>query len=133
MNPSFVEASTLCVLVVDDAAFSRDVTQEMLATEGIIDIQMADNGHGAMRVLEYMPEPPDLLICDVFMPDMDGIEFMSELAQRQYQGGVVRVTGVDVQTLALARDLASGQGIRILGAFSKPLRQDDLVQMLALR
>ena len=133
MNPSFVEASTLCVLVVDDDAFSRDVTQEMLATEGIIDIQMADNGHGAMRVLEYMPEPPDLLICDVFMPDMDGIEFMSELAQRQYQGGVVRVTGVDVQTLALARDLASGQGIRILGAFSKPLRQDDLVQMLALR
>jgi CheY-like chemotaxis protein len=127
------EASTSCVLVVDDDAFSRDVMQEMLAAEGVTDIQMADNGRSALRALEAMPTPPDLLICDVFMPDMDGIEFVSELAQRQYTGAVVLVTGVDAQTLALARDLATGQGIRLLGSFTKPLHQHDLAQMLAAR
>lgn len=133
MNLPTVEASTLSVLVVDDDSFSRDVMREMLAAEGIVDIQIADSGYSAMRALENMPVPPDLLICDVYMPDMDGIEFMSELTQRQYQGGVVLVTGVDLETLTLARDLAMGQGIRLLGTFTKPMRQDDLAQMLALR
>jgi CheY-like chemotaxis protein len=133
MNLRTVEASTLSVLVVDDDSFSRDVMREMLAAEGIVDIQMADSGYSAMRALENMPVPPNLLICDVYMPDMDGIEFMSELTQRQYQGSAVLVTGVDVETLALARDLAMGQGIRLLGTFTKPMRQDDLAQILALR
>ncbi len=133
MTPHTLEALPPCVLVVDDDAFSREVMQEMLAAEGVIDIQMADNGRSALRALETMSTPPDLLICDVFMPDMDGIEFMSELAHRQYAGAVVLVTGVDIETLALARDLANGQGLRLLGSFTKPMRQDDLAQMLALR
>ena len=133
MTPHTLEALPPSVLVVDDDAFSREVMQEMLAAEGVIDIQMADNGRSALRALETMSTPPDLLICDVYMPDMDGIEFMSELAHRQYAGAVVLVTGVDIETLALARDLANGQGLRLLGSFTKPMHQDDLAQMLALR
>jgi len=105
----------------------------MLAAEGIVNIQMADNGRSALRALAAMGSPPELLICDVFMPDMDGIEFMSELAQHQYPGDVVLVTGVDVSTLSLARDIATGQGIRLLGSFTKPLHKNVLKQLLAAR
>ncbi len=130
--PTF-EVSTMSVLVVDDDAFSREVMQEMLAAEGITRIHMADNGRSALQALEAMASPPDLLVCDVFMPDMDGIEFMTELAQRQYPGDVVLVTGVDVGTLALARDIAAGLGIRLLGTFTKPLPKGELTRLLASR
>ena len=118
MDPQTAQKPLPSVLIVDDDAFSREVLQEMLAAEGIVDIQMADNGRSALRALAAMGSPPELLICDVFMPDMDGIEFMSELAQHQYPGDVVLVTGVDVSTLSLARDIACGQGIRLLGSFT---------------
>lgn len=133
MNPHTSHKPIPSVMVVDDDAFSRDVLQEMLAAQGILDVQTADNGRSALRVLEAMATPPDLLICDVFMPDMDGIEFMSELAQRQYRGDVVLVTGVDVETLSLAREIAAGQGLRLLGSFTKPLHREVLAQLLASR
>ncbi len=131
-DPTF-EAAIVSVLVVDDDAFSREVMQEMLAAEGITHIHMADNGRHALLALEAMPTPPDLLVCDVFMPDMDGIEFMAELALRQYSGDVVLVTGVDVGTLELARDIAAGQGIQLLGTFTKPLPKGELTRLLASR
>lgn len=131
-TPTF-DASTTSVLVVDDDAFSREVMQEMLAAEGITQVHMADNGRHALLALEAMPCPPDVLVCDVFMPDMDGIEFMTELALRQYPGDVVLVTGVDVGTLELARDIAAGQGIRLLGTFTKPLPRGELMRLLSSR
>ena len=123
MNPHTSHKLIPSVLVVDDDAFSRDVLQEMLAAQGILDVQTADNGRSALRVLEAMGTPPDL----------DGIEFMSELAQRQYRGDVVLVTGVDVETLSLAREIAAGQGLRLLGSFTKPLHREVLAQLLATR
>jgi len=133
MDPQTAQKPMPSVLIVDDDAFSREVLHEMLAAEGIVNIQMADNGRSALRALAAMGSPPELLICDVFMPDMDGIEFMSELAQHQYPGDVVLVTGVDVSTLSLARDIATGQGIRLLGSFTKPLHKNVLKQLLAAR
>ena len=130
--PTF-DASAMSVMVVDDDTFSREVMQEMLASEGVTQIHLADNGRNALLALEGMPSPPDLLVCDVFMPDMDGIEFMTELALRHYPGDVVLVTGVDVGTLELARDIAAGQGIRLLGTFTKPLPKGELTRLLASR
>jgi CheY-like chemotaxis protein len=118
------------VLVVDDDEFSRDVLQEMLQAQGVTQITMAGNGRIALDTLSDMANPPDLIVCDVFMPDMDGIEFMSALAQTRYQGSVVLVTGVDIETLSLARDIAAAEGIRLLGSLTKPLRHQELRQLL---
>lgn len=133
MGQATFQGSTPSVMVVDDDAFSRDVLQEMLLAEGVHDIYLAEGGRAALRALASLPSAPDLLICDVFMPDMDGIEFMSELAAQNYQGSVILVTGVDVETLSLARDIATGQGIQLLGSFAKPLRQDALAHVLGTR
>jgi CheY-like chemotaxis protein len=131
MDTTSPERPMPSVLVVDDDAFSRDLLQEMLAAQGVSQIALADNGRSALRTLAAMAAPPDLLICDVFMPDMDGIEFMSELAQRHYQGGVALVTGVDIETMGLARDIATAEGVRLLGTFAKPLQSASLAELLA--
>lgn len=130
MNTAALSGLKPSVLVVDDDEFSRDVLYEMLQAQGITKIAMAGNGRIALNALSDMVNPPDLIICDVFMPDMDGIEFMSALAQKQYMGSVALVTGVDIETLSLARDIAAAEGIKLLGSLTKPLRHQELTQLL---
>jgi len=130
MNTAALSGLKPSVLVVDDDEFSRDVLQEMLQAQGVTQIVMAGNGRIALNTLSDLPNPPDLIVCDVFMPDMDGIEFMSALAQKQYKGSVVLVTGVDIETLSLARDIAAAEGIKLLGSLTKPLRHQELTQIM---
>lgn len=120
------------VLVVDDDGFSQELFREMLVAIGVSDIHTAGSGRIALRALSTMRRPPDILICDVFMPDMDGIEFLSKLAKDGYPGGIILVSGLDVTMLAIARDVALADGLRLLGAFAKPVHLDTLEDAMAL-
>jgi CheY-like chemotaxis protein len=120
------------VLVVDDDGFSQELFREMLLAIGVSDIDTAGSGRIALRNLSALCRPPDILICDVFMPDMDGIEFLSELAKDGYQGGIILVSGLDASMLAIARDVALADGLRLLGAFAKPVPLDALEKAMAL-
>lgn len=119
-------------LVIDDDVFSQTIFRKNLEEMGITDMVMAGNGREAVRALDAMPSQPDFLICDIFMPDMDGIEFIGELAQRNYQGGLILVTGVNRGMLEVATDIATLKGLRLLGTFHKPVRVQDLREVLGL-
>jgi CheY-like chemotaxis protein len=69
------------VLVVDDDEFSQEVFRMTLWGLGVTDIHLACNGLDGLRTLKGMQRSPDFLICDIFMPDMDGIEFLDQLDQ----------------------------------------------------
>jgi CheY-like chemotaxis protein len=130
MNALPITASM--ALVVDDDAFSRDLFCEMLRALGVTDIRTADNGRTALRTLKALPEPPNVVICDIFMPDMDGFEFLPELAKTGYSGGVILVSGVDITMMAIAQEVAIGEGLNVLGAYTKPVPQALLKQALLL-
>ena len=120
-------------LLVDDDDYSLDFAYLMLGKLGFTQAQRVQIAHDAMeglRTLDGMPQPPDFIICDVYMPDKDGFEFMAELAKRSYRGGVILVSGGDSQTLSVARLLAVENGLNVLGALTKPLQQDELRSML---
>jgi CheY-like chemotaxis protein len=109
------------VLVVDDDVFSQDYFAEILVDLGVGAIQNALNGREGLRTLAALPRPPDLLICDVFMPDMDGIEFLDHLSNQGYAGGVMLVSGQDVTMMAIAQEVALESGLNLLGAYTKPV------------
>jgi len=123
------------VLVVDDDGFQRDLICDMLNQLGVTVVHQAGNGREALTVLDELDErhqTPDFLICDIYMPDMDGIEFVAELARLDYPGGVILQSGVNPETLQLARDIAQGDGIRLVGAFIKPVQPEALARALGL-
>jgi CheY-like chemotaxis protein len=120
------------VLVVDDDEFAHEVLREMLGLLGVASVHSAEDGRKALKVLAALKPPPDFLICDVFMPDMDGIEFLENLATQGYAGGIVILSGVDAQMLSLSRELAATNGLNILGAFIKPVGLQQLSKALAL-
>jgi len=121
------------LLLVDDDDFSLDLAQITLGKLGFTQVQTAHDGWEGLRVLDDMPQPPDFLICDIFMPNQDGIEFLAELAKRNYRGGIVLVSGGDSQMLSIACRIASVSGLNVLGALTKPLQQDELEQVLCCR
>ena len=64
---------------------------------------------------------PDLLICDLSLPDMDGIEFMQAAARSGFRGAVMLLSGLDRGRAHAAERLASAHGLRVLGSYGKPL------------
>ena len=120
-------------LVIDDDIFSQAIFRKNLEQMGIADVVMAGNGREAARALDAMPTPPDFLICDIFMPDMDGIEFISALGDRNFGGALVLVTGGDLSMMQMASQLAeSGYGLTVLAAIPKPLLPQTLAAALGL-
>lgn len=130
MASTALQGSQQSVLVVDDDEFSREVLHKKLDFLGVTDIHMAHNGWDGIRVLDGMGRAPDFLICDIFMQDMDGIEFIGELARRKYRGGVILVTGVNRDMLEVAQDIALHKGLNVLGIFTKPMQHETLGKMM---
>lgn len=120
------------VVLVDDDDFVREIMCAMLAGLGVTVIHEAGNGREALALLERLAPAPDFVICDVYMPDMDGIELMEELARLAYPGKVILLSGVNPETLQLARDIATGEGVQLVGAFLKPIPPEVLADALDL-
>ena len=121
----------LRVLLLDDDVFMLDVLADMLGQLGQFDIRSETASMAALGALRQ--QQPDLLICDLSMPDMDGIEFLRMAADLGFRGGVVLLSGLHSAIRQAAERLALANGLRILGTFSKPLQHDDLRDMIALQ
>src|SRR6185503_2272486 len=70
------------VLIVDDSAYVRKVIRQMLSRSPFIDV--VDAARDGREALEMTAElKPDVITCDLIMPELDGIGFIREQMQRQ--------------------------------------------------
>jgi CheY-like chemotaxis protein len=118
------------VLVVDDDPFSQNLLRELLVSMGVSNVRIASSGIEGLRELSRLPRMPDFLICDLFMPDMDGFEFLNKLGQQNYPGCVILVSGGNAEMLNIAKEVALADGINLKGVFSKPLHGYTLAQAM---
>lgn len=112
-------AAPLRVLLLDDDPFMLELLQGMLDELGTFEVLRETCARRALRTLPT--NLPDLLVCDLSMPEMDGIEFMQAAACTGFPGGVVLLSGLDKGVRNAAEGLASAYGLRVLGSFAKPL------------
>lgn len=130
MSESKKNAAEYTVLVIDDEETSQALARIALERLGFTNICLAGDGALAIKAMDNMPRQPDFVISDIFMPQSDGIELVNALAQRQYSGGLVLVSGGDGQFLVIAKRIARFHGLNLLGSLSKPIRTDALSQAL---
>jgi CheY-like chemotaxis protein len=125
-----IDLAQLCVLVLDDEQYFRALLLRVLERLGIGIRLAAATGPEALLMLDQQPAPVDVVLLDLRMPDMDGIEFLRGAAERHFQGSVLLLSGVDAGVLRAAERLAKAHGLALLGACPKPLAAPVLAELL---
>ena len=124
MNPIVQQPALLRVMLLDDDPFMLQLLHDMLDELGSFEVLRETCARSALRTLPA--NSPDLLVCDLSMPEMDGIEFMQAAARGGFAGGVLLLSGLDKGVRMAAERLASAYGLRVLGSFAKPLSLEAL-------
>ncbi len=96
--------STIRVMIVDDNAFLRETVAGMLREIGFREIYQAGDGNDALRQLPIAN--PGLIICDVEMKPMNGLDFVDSLRKHSWTGAkdipVIFLTGHSVAPIVKA-------------------------------
>ena len=126
------EFSSLKILLVDDDRFQIHLLREMLATLGVParSVCTARSGLEALRQLETRPMP-DLLMCDLHMPGMDGFQFMESVANLGFENSLAIISGQSGQVRYSAGLVANLRLLKYLGALEKPVSPALLEQLLS--
>ena len=108
------------VLVVDDDPVVLLQMQQMLANIGVQQVLTARDGAEAIALMASSFAPVDVVVCDLNMPEMDGVEMIRRFGQSGFHGSLVLMSGADEQLLTTVGNLAQLQGLSVLGQVQKP-------------
>lgn len=122
-------AAPMRVLLLDDDSFLLELLHDMLDDMGNFTVFAESDARRALATVAA--EHPELLVCDLSLPDMDGIEFLQAAARSGFSGCVMLLSGMDSGVRKAAERLARAHGLRVLGAFPKPITRDALRAALA--
>jgi EAL domain-containing protein (putative c-di-GMP-specific phosphodiesterase class I) len=73
---------------------------------------------------------PSLVLLDLQLPSMDGVEALRHLARLGVEAGVVLASGMDQRVLSSARQLGESLGLKMLGTLQKPALLEDIEAVL---
>ena len=115
------------VLLVDDDPLVRQSLERMLASAGYR-VTAAENGRAALAAVQAATEPFDLILTDIIMPGMDGVETIMEIRRRHAGARILAMSGGgrlrSEDLLDMARKLGAA------ATLNKPFRQHELLAKL---
>ena len=79
---------------------------------------------------QFVGDRPDMVVLDLGMPGMDGVELLRFLAEQDYRSPVLIVSGFDRRVLDSAFRLGEALGLNMAGPLEKPVRLERLEEML---
>ena len=116
--------NTRRVLIIDDDMTSRRIIRALFPKDMKVTFSEADDGQIALQMMEKPPYP-DVIICDVLMPNMDGLEFLARIRDlpRFSNTPVVMISANAVKdTVAKAGVLRANRFLR------KPINRQELIE-----
>jgi EAL domain-containing protein (putative c-di-GMP-specific phosphodiesterase class I)/ActR/RegA family two-component response regulator len=117
------------VLIVEDQAFQRKSLCRLLQRAGVERVLEAEDGESALVLLRACDVDPVIVITDLDMPNVDGIEFIRCLSTEFPAVSVAIYSAQDTSLLRSVRLLAEDLGLSLAGVLSKPA---NLAQIGAL-
>ena len=117
--------------MVDDDPILRAITKRHFQKRGACNVLSANDGVQALGVLDKLQHEPGFLLCDLNMPNMDGIEFLRHLERRKFRGAIAILSGEDESVVALAESLAETHKLNVVGKLQKPFKAEKLDELIA--
>ncbi|MBI4290396.1 MAG: EAL domain-containing response regulator [Betaproteobacteria bacterium] len=122
----------LVALVVEDHDFQRRTMARMLRSLGAREVLEASDGSQALVLIrDAAPAPVDLVICDLDMPEMDGMELLRHLGQENSPASVIINSGKERALLNSVHKMARAYGVHLLGVIEKPVTRVGLEELIA--
>lgn len=114
------------MLVIDDDPTVRNVIARVIRREGHT-AREAENGKDALR--QFADDPADLVICDIYMPEMDGIELLRRFRETSPETRLMAISGGGA--IAAHHLLDAAKALGAVAVLEKPFDLADLRKHLA--
>lgn len=119
-----------CTLLVDDDDTTNFLNRLLLKRMGFTATPVALNGQQALALLDTAADYPALILLDLKMPLMNGIDFLHAYTQQELPAHQPAPVIVMLTTSLNPADLAQLQGLPLAGYLTKPLTREKVRQLL---
>lgn len=119
------------VMVVEDSHLQRRAAIETLQQFGVSVIHEAASGEQALESIEALNIKPAVMLLDLELPGIDGIEVVQTLAQGTVKPAIIVLSSADSMLLNAVSTMIVAFNLPFLGAFRKPANATDLRIALA--
>ncbi len=109
------------ILIVDDAAFMRMMIKDILTKNGFEVLGEAENG--AKAIEKYKELSPDLVIMDITMPEVDGIEAVKAIKSTNPEAKIIMCSAMGQQGMVIEAIQAGAKDFIV-----KPFQADRVVE-----
>jgi DNA-binding response OmpR family regulator len=115
------------LLVIDDEPALAEFVAQVASDCGFRPVLTADD-RGFRKA--FVAERPDIVVLDLGMPGMDGVELLRFLAEKGNRAPVLIISGFDRRVLDSAFRLGEALGLEMIGPLEKPVRLESLERLL---
>jgi len=115
------------VLLIDDDNDLRENTVDMLTLEGFDVVEATDGFEGLLKARDMFP---DLILCDITMPELNGFEVLDELRQ---DSATAMIPFVFISSKADPEDIRTGITLGADDYVTKPFKRSDLINAVNAR
>jgi len=123
--------SVIRVLIIDDDEVFRASTALHLRKLGVGEVVQAHSGRLGIAAIDDSSDMPfDLVICDLQMPESDGLDFLRMAGMRSIRTPLLMVSSQELVILRAVELIATAHGLRMLGATVKPINSAALSEVL---
>jgi len=124
------QLAQLRFLVVEDQGFQRWAMGHMLETLGAAKIFSAADGQAALEIVKSLDPPVDVVVTDLNMPGMDGIEFIRHVGELGVPVSLILASEQDRALVASVGTMARSYGVDVLDSIEKPVTAKKLATAL---
>ena len=111
------------ILIVDDAAFMRMMLKDIITKNGYEVAGEAENGLKAVEL--YKELKPDLVMMDITMPEMDGIQAVREIKKIDPQAKIIMCSAMGQQAMVIESIQAGARDFIV-----KPFQAERIVEAI---
>ncbi len=109
------------ILICDDAAFMRMMIKDILSKNGYNIVGEAENG--LVAVDKYTETNPDLVLMDITMPEMDGINALKKIKEKDPNASVIMCSAMGQQAMVIESIQAGAKDFIV-----KPFQADRVLE-----
>jgi len=120
--------NTVKIVIIDDNAQTAEMLKEFVHLMGYESIVYTQ---ASQYFSENHTAEDSLLLLDLHMPEMDGVEVMRQLVERNLSPAIILISGYDAGVLHSAEQLAEEYSLKVIGTLTKPLKFSSLKNIVS--